>query len=255
MTMVVLERRLYRTAVVFFDDKPDLRGIDIVRYFHRRAPVGAAFSESPTLLIDLTRTPDELLADMRKDTRYEIRRAGEKDRITYQCLNAADGATLLRFYDVYDRFAALKSLAPADRRTLTAYSRSGALDLSTVSSPDGAVLVWHAYVRNEQRARLLHSVSVLSETTDKEARALLGRANRFHHWKDILRFKEAGLREYDFGGWAKDPPSEELRNVVRFKESFGGRVAQEYNFVTGRTLKGRLVLELERAYVRFRQRT
>jgi hypothetical protein len=252
--MIVLERSLYRTAVVFFDDRPDLRGVDIVRYFHRREPIGARVSDSPTLLIDLTRTCDALLADMRKDTRYEIRRAEEKDRITYQRLGSSDGATLLRFYDAYDRFAALKNLAPADRRALTAYAHGGILDLSTVTSPDGVVLVWHAYIRHQSRARLLHSASTLRETADKQARALLGRANRFHHWQDMLRFKQAGYREYDLGGWAKDPPNEELRQVNRFKESFGGRVADEYNSVVGRTIKGRLVLKLERAYVGFRQK-
>jgi hypothetical protein len=251
--MIVLDRSLYRTAVVFFDDSPDLRGIDIVRYFHRRERIGASVSDSPTLVIDLTRTPDELLADMRKDTRYEIRRAAEKDLVTYQCLDSRDGATLLRFCDAYDQFAALKNLAPADRRTLTAYAYGDVLDLSTVSSPDGNVLVWHAYVRSHSRARLLHSASALRETADKDARTLLGRANRFHHWKDMLRFKEAGLREYDLGGYAKAAPSDELRQVNRFKESFGGRVADEYNSVAARTLKGRLVLGLERAYLRFDQ--
>jgi hypothetical protein len=247
--MIVLERPLYRTAVVFFDEKPDLRGIDIVRYFHRRERIGGRSSDSPTLLIDLTRTPDELLADMRKDTRYEIRRAADKDLITYQCLDSTDAATLGRYFEAYDRFAALKRLGPVDRRTLSAYANSGVLDLSTVSSADGKVLVWHAYVRNRSRARLLHSASVMREIEDKEARALLGRANRFHHWKDMLRFKEAGHAEYDLGGWAKDPPSDELRQVNRFKESFGGRVADEYNSVQGQSIKGRLVLRLERAYV------
>jgi hypothetical protein len=251
--MIVLDRRLYRTAVVFFDESPDLRGIDIVRYFHRRERIGARCSDSPTLVIDLTRTTDELLADMRKDTRYEIRRAADKDLITYQCLSSSDGATLLRFFEAYDRFAGLKNLAPVDRRTLTAYAHGGVLDLSTVSSADGNVLVWHAYIRNQSRARLLHSASVMRETEDKDARTLLGRANRFHHWKDMLRFKEAGHREYDLGGYAKDAPSDELRQVNRFKESFGGRVTDEYNSVAARSIKGRLVLRLERAYVRFEQ--
>lgn len=251
--MIVLDRQLYRTAVVFFDERPDLRGIDIVRYFHRRERIGKNVADSPTLILDLTKSTDALLAEMRKDTRYEIRRAGDKDSITYETRNARDGGTLVRFFEAYDRFAALKSLGPVDRQTLSAYAKDGVLDLSTVSAPDGTILVWHAYVCSASRARLLHSASVMRETEDKEARALLGRANRFHHWKDILRFKEAGHREYDLGGYAKDAPSEEMRQVNRFKESFGGAVTDEYNSVVWRTLKGRLVLKLERAYVQLDQ--
>jgi hypothetical protein len=248
--MVVFDRPCYRTAVVLFDERPSLRGIDVVRYFQSPEPVAGASCESyDTLLVDLSRSEDDLLAEMRKDTRYEIRRAADKDSVSHQMIDARDSIAVEQFATAYDQFARSKGLAPINRRVLAGYARGSALALSQVSRQDGETLVWHAYLLGQKRARLLHSASIFRDVDDKDMRALVGRANRLHHFRDMLHFKAIGLTEYDLGGWNKDTEDEEVQRVNRFKESFGGKHVCDYNGVLARSVKGRVALQLERAYV------
>ena len=58
--------------------------------------------------------------------------------------------------------------------------------------------MWHAYHRNTERVTLLYSASFFRNS---DLRTQVGRANRLHHWLDMLRYKNAGIATYDFGGW------------------------------------------------------
>jgi len=48
--------------------------------------------------------------------------------------------------------------------------------------------VWHAYILSGRTARLLHSGSCF-RNREAHYRALVGRANRWLHWKDMLQLK------------------------------------------------------------------
>jgi hypothetical protein len=56
-----------------------------------------------------------------------------------------------------------------------------------------------------------------------------------------LRYKENGLKFFDFGGWhlGDDP---EMLSINDFKRGFGGKVVREYQCEQIMTLKGRVVL-------------
>jgi len=74
---------------------------------------------------------------------------------------------------------------------------------------------------------------------------LIGRANCFHTWHDILRFQRQGIETYDFGGWYGGTENAEKLRINRFKESFGGKVVPEFNYEVGVTIAGRLALALK----------
>jgi len=77
--------------------------------------------------------------------------------------------------------------------------------------------------------------------TDSARRNFSSRANRYLTWTNILRYKEEGLRAFDFGGWhlGTDPA---MLSINDFKRGFGGRVIREYQCEQVLTLKGRVVL-------------
>ena len=145
------------------------------------------------------------------------------------------------FIEFFDRFASVKGLPPAPAERLHTLAAAGALDLTKVTRHDEA-LVWHAYLRAGNRARLLHSASLYREQGDTVTRNLIGRANRYLHWHDLLRYKDSAVRVFDFGGWYEGSDDEELLRINAFKEEFGGRVVREFHCAVPASVRGRIVL-------------
>jgi len=244
--MVLYEKSSLKVAEIFFDEPAGPIPADIIRYHHRSAPFAQGKAAGlQTLWIDLTASPDCLLAGMNKVTRYEIRRAA-KEGATYECQSWPDAVWMEEFFAFYDRFAAGKGLSPANRTRLTAMLQSGVLDLSRMRGQDGETMVWHAHLRGGDRVRLLHSASIFREM-DKEAANLIGRANRLHHWTDMQRFRGEGIATYDFGGWYAGAEDTAKLHINEFKRGFGGAVVPQYNADRPGTWKGAAALSLRMA--------
>lgn len=94
-------------------------------------------------------------------------------------------------------------------------------------------------------AALWHLASQYRCNDDKAARALIGRANRWLHWRYILSFKEVGYGPYDCGGMFTDESVADNAHVNEFKREFGGVPLPKYNCMTPMSLK-------RHAYIRTR---
>jgi hypothetical protein len=241
--MITFQRGPVRIAELWFDEEPD-GPVDILRFRQRpKLPDGATGTPFLTRLVDLTRPADEILTGFKKDTQYEIRRAASKDRLIY-APTADTVAALPRFREFYDAFARRKGLPLIDADVLGRYAGAGMLAFSAVTLEDRTPLVWHAYIRRPGRVRLLHSASRFRESGDSAFRNMVGRANRFHHWKDILHFKVDGIAIYDLGGWYEGTEDVERLKVNAFKEEFGGAMLEEFDGELLVTWKGRLYATL-----------
>jgi lipid II:glycine glycyltransferase (peptidoglycan interpeptide bridge formation enzyme) len=153
-----------------------------------------------------------------------------------------------QFCEFFDAFARQKSLEPADRKWLTAACKARQLALASAFR-DGEALVWHAHVVCGNTARLQYSGSAF-RNRENDYRALVGRANRWLHWKEMLRFKEMGLERYDWGGLFEDESVPERAGINNFKKDFGGRQECTYDCTVPVTLKGRIFLPLRDAWRR-----
>jgi hypothetical protein len=100
-------------------------------------------------------------------------------------------------------------------------------------------------VTQPERVRLLHSVS-LFRSEDRDRQALIGRANRLLHWKDMCAWRARGVGLYDFGGEYHGEEDAAQVRIAAFKRGFGGEVVPIYSGVRGITLVGRLALEAAR---------
>jgi hypothetical protein len=242
--MIVWQGRVCRFGDIYFGEESVRSAqVDVMRHFHRLTPLaGVPCSSMQTILIELAPDPEVLLAAVSKDTRYEIRRAGDKDGLEYDVVEAAPHA-VDEFAGYYAQFAVLKGLPPLYAGYLHALARARVLDLSVVRHA-GEVLVWHAYHRGRERVRLLHSVSLYRTTENSARRNLVGRANRYHHWQDICRFRADAIALYDFGGWYEGARDQEKVRINAFKQEFGGIIAPTFNCQYPVTVKGQLVLAL-----------
>lgn len=248
--MVIVKKKfIFSIGEVWFDEEPDrLANLDVIYYWHRSQPIkNTQIQEVYTRLIDLTQNYDGLWGSLSSNDRYKIRRAEEKDKVIYEYWENINANTLNEFADFYDNFALQKGLTKINRLQLNNLADTGVLDLSRIKLDDGTSLVWHAHYRNKNRSFLLHSASI-KDKSDSSFQSLLGRANRYHHWQDILRFKKIGIPVYDFGGWYVGNTDEEKLRINEFKQRFRGEIANNFNCRRGVTIKGKLYLGLQRFF-------
>jgi len=242
--VILYRKALFRIAEVWFDEEANGVQADILRRIQHLTPVAEAkCTRFPTILIDLNHDPDLLFARMKRETRYEIRRAADKDGLTYEMRIAPDSDCLAQFLSFYREVLAQKGLPKVNHVRLRKLAEAGALSLSLVRKEAEVPLVWHAYCRTKERARLLHSAS-FAQGLDGPQRSLLGRANRYHHWQDVLTFKAQGTKIYDLGGWYQGDSDPKMLSVNKFKEGFGGQVVLNYNCVQGLTRLGKAAIWL-----------
>lgn len=176
-----------------------------------------------TKTISLRQSQDEIEAGFDRNTAYEIRRAIKDGVETYTDGNVEE------FIKIYNEFAETKSLAGISRTNLTKYKTNLVITYAVHNSHK---LVMHAYLadRTIQRVRLLHSASLFRKEHDAQIKAVIGRANRLLHLKDILFFQSEGFSVYDLGGYAPDTKDTALIRINQFKDCFGGALLAETDY-------------------------
>jgi len=234
---------------VWCDEKPPREsGVDIVLYCQREAPIAdARTAPFLSLVTDLSVEEDAITDKFGTDCRYKIRRAETKDGMRMEFITDPE-ARLDEFRAFYDAFAGEKSLEPCDRQWLVAACQARQLAL-TSASRNGEALVWHAYVMSGKTARLQYTGSCF-RNRENDYRALVGRANRWLHWREMLRFKEMGIKRYDWGGLFEDESVPERAGINQFKKDFGGQQVRTYDCTVPVTLRGRIWLALRDAWRR-----
>ena len=236
--------------VWFAEEPPRDSRVDIVLYRQRGAPIAdARYTPFPSLVTDLSDGEDAITEKFGKDCRYKIRRAQTKDGLRMEFIPDPE-SRLDEFCAFYDAFARQKSLEPSDRQWLLAACKARQLAL-TSASRNSEPLVWHAYVICGKAARLQYTGSCF-RNRESDYRALIGRANRWLHWKDMLRFKEMGIKHYDWGGMFEDESVPERAGINNFKRDFGGQQVRTYDCTVPTTVRGRIYLAVRDAWYRHR---
>lgn len=242
---IVTRGRFLSVAEVYFcDSVPELL---VDRLYLMQAPRPLPYGHTTafhTLVVDLEQDARTLRRRLRKGCQYKVRRAQRADGVVYETVDQPDEAALERFRVVYDRFARTRGLPPVRPAWLLAGAASGALQFSYITDEHGRDLVCHSYYRGSHRVRLLHSASVVVARTDTAFRNLVGRANRYLHWRDMLHFKLDGFSTYDMGGWYPGTDDAKKLGINAFKEEFGGEIVCEFNCDLVLTAKGRVITRL-----------
>jgi hypothetical protein len=172
-----------------------------------------------TKIIDLSQGEDKIFSNFQKNTRYEINRA-KKEGIIF---NIEDN--LEQFVKFYNLFAASKKIEPTSIEALGTYEN---YLIITKAIQDNRILVMHALLidEEEKRARGLMSASLCPYDDNHDQRSLIGRANRFLWFADMLFFKERNFKILDAGGY------DSLTEVNKFKDSFGGILLEESIYIS-----------------------
>ena len=175
-----------------------------------------------TKIIDLLLDEDEIFLNFKKNTRNEIRRAK-----TY--------GFLIESINSLGDFSSFYNKNKKNKLNQEYFEKSYSINeniIITSINYNTHVLVMHSYLIDIQkgRARLMHSVTNEEIDDIKINKKIIGFANRYLHYKDILFFKEKNFVKYDLGGYAHETNNIKLEGINKFKDSFGGEMIAEYNY-------------------------
>jgi len=200
--------------------------------------------EFHTLILNLTKDEEQLLSEMGRGTRRKVKSASNKGELKTVVFNKPSIEDIKRFEEFYNIFAMTKKLKKCDVKKILSLKDENAISISVVYDMKNNPLCYHLYIVDKYRVRLLYSASHYRLNNSTEYRSFVGIAHRYLHWNDIKHFKSCRYLTYDFGGLSTDLNNEELQNVNRFKEEFGGSRLVEYNSYKGVTIKGKIAIKV-----------
>lgn len=187
---------------------------------------GFVREQKHTKFISLTGTEDDVFDQIGKNTKPKIKRALSEGGLRFSTIEGPDEVR-----DLYNEFARGKGRPPLEERVFRTYWPRM---VATKMSSDNDALVMHAFLVDEglKRANHLYSASLFRSSDNSERRSLIGRANRALHYLNMLNFKDRGVTTYDLGGYAFGTQDPELQEVNEFKDSFGGQLIEESNYIS-----------------------
>ena len=198
-----------------------------------------------TLITDLTEPQDEIFQKFAKNTKYEINRS-DRDGVQFEVYTPnmlKNNQVLNDFVDCYLQMYKSKNIkCSSPKKMMKEYINADALEI-TLARYNGKVLVYHTYVRDSENVRLFHSCSDFRNCQDSAEKAIVGRANRFLHWNDMIYYKENGIRMLDWGGIQS---YEEPNGIDKFKMDFGGEYKCYYNYSIERSCKAKIFAKLKK---------
>lgn len=171
-----------------------------------------------TVMIDLRKTEDELLADMRRQTRYEVRRA-EKLNIHVDKSNSLE--VFKEFHAVQTETAKRQNFVPPSLKTLLAEREAFGDDIMiyVAKNEDNKPIAYGMIIRGGKEGDYYEAASTELNHKLPGAYALL--------WQAMKDLKADGYERFNLWGIAPpNQPNHRYAGVTTFKTGFGGEVVE-----------------------------
>ena len=171
-----------------------------------------------TVIIDSTKKEDELLANMRRQTRYEVRRA-EKQGI--KVIKDNSEAIFKEFHQVQSETAKRQGFIPPNLKTLLAEKEAFGdnIQIYVAETKDGEKIAYGMMICSGKEADYYEAASTELNRKLPGAYALL--------WQAMRDFKAASYERFNLWGIAPaGQPNHRYAGVTTFKTGFGGEVVE-----------------------------
>lgn len=182
----------------------------------RRAPMHLAAEH--TVMIDLSQSEEKLLANMRRQTRYEVRRA-EKQGITVTTSRSEE--IFREFQEVQAETARRQNFVPPSLRVLMA-EREAFGDNITIykaATAEGEAIAYGLVIRDGREGDYYEAASTELNRKMPGAYAVL--------WRAMRDLKTAGYERFNLWGIAPPgQPNHRYAGVTTFKTGFGGEIVE-----------------------------
>ncbi|MBQ2638033.1 peptidoglycan bridge formation glycyltransferase FemA/FemB family protein [Candidatus Saccharibacteria bacterium] len=187
---------------------------------------GLDFSEAPmhlhaqdTVLINLEKSEEELLADLRRQTRYEVRRS---EKLNLKIEEDHSEAAFKSFHKIQVETAKRQNFVPPDEKTLlaerTAFSPEN-LKLYVVKTEDEKPVAYGLILIYGNEAAYFEAASTDLNRKLPGAYLLL--------WTAIKDLKKQEIKRFNLWGIAPpNQPNHRYAGVTTFKTGFGGEIVE-----------------------------
>lgn len=171
-----------------------------------------------TVMLDLTKSEDTLLKEMRRQTRYEVRRA-EKFGLKVNWSNSEEA--FAEFHQVQAETATRQHFIPPDLKMLMAEREAFGKQarLYIAKTEDGQAVAYGLILIDGVEAEYFEAASTELNYKLPGAYAL--------QWQVIKDLKQLGLKRYNL--WGIAPPGQAAHRyakVTTFKRGFGGEIVE-----------------------------
>ncbi|MBR3233808.1 peptidoglycan bridge formation glycyltransferase FemA/FemB family protein [Candidatus Saccharibacteria bacterium] len=180
----------------------------------RKSPMHLAAEH--TVILDLTKTEEELLAGMRRQTRYEVRHSG-KLGIKVESGNSEE--LFKEFHKVQKNTAARQHFVPPDLKTLLAEREAFGKDakIYVAKTPEDEPIAYGLILIDGDEADYYEAASTDLNRKLPGAYAL--------QWQVIKDLKKQKIKRYNLWGIAPpNQPHHRYAGVTTFKTGFGGEI-------------------------------
>jgi len=200
-----------RSNAVFFKCEPMVEDGGLARELLRAGFAKSKKEVQPqkTIILDLAKSEEELLAGMHEKTRYNIR-VGGRHGVKFSNLQ-----TLEKFWELLQKTSGRDKFYTHPKEYYEKLLELPTASLFTAEYQDKTIAA-NIVLFHGETAYYLHGAS------DHEYRSLM--APHLLHWETIKYAQANGYKKYDF--WGID--EQKWPGVTRFKRGFGGR---EINYI------------------------
>ena len=169
-----------------------------------------------TVMIDLKKSEDELLANMRRQTRYEVRRA---DKLNIRVENSNSEELFKEFHKIQVATAKRQKFIPPDLKTLLAERESLNSTIYVAKTEDGQPIAYGLIIKEGKEGDYYEAASTDLNRKLPGAYALL--------WQVIKDLKKEGYERFNLWGIAPaNQPNHRYAGVTTFKTGFGGEIIE-----------------------------
>ena len=171
-----------------------------------------------TVIIDLGKSEDELLADMRRQTRYEVRRAA-KQGITVEKMQGEE--IFKEFHKVQAETAKRQGFVPPNLKTLMAEREAFGNNIAiyVAKTSEGSPIAYGMIIKDGKEGDYYEAASTDLNRKMPGAYALL--------WQVMKDLKVEGYERFNLWGIAPaGQPNHRYAGVTTFKTGFGGEVVE-----------------------------
>lgn len=201
----------------------------------------------PNYIIDLHQTEEELFMKLHRSAKNPIKKTLKQEDLQYIEIINPSSQELKDFVLFYNKFAKRKQIEECNIEKISAYSEQGSLVIGLIKDAgNDDIISAHTYFCIGDHAYGMYAATKEYVAGDSYKGQLIGRANRYLYWMDIMSCKRKGLKWFNFGGKIINPHDDNGKNINRFKESFGGMNGYNLRIYCPQTFVGWIALNLLR---------
>lgn len=182
----------------------------------KKAPMHLAAEH--TVILDLTKTEEQLLAGMRRQTRYEVRRA---EKLGIKVVSSNTEADFKEFHNIQAETAKRQGFIPPSLKTLMAEKEAFGDDIKIYKAltQEGEPIAYGLIIKGGEEGDYYEAASTILNRKLPGAYALL--------WQVTKDLKKAGCSRFNLWGIAPaGQPNHRYAGVTTFKTGFSGEITE-----------------------------